>query len=248
MNRYKKIIDYLNGCIEKDCLSHAYIFYGPDESSKKSVALEFANKILNANFTFHPDLILVSADADEERSIDLIRQIKKFLALSSYYGGHKIVIIEATEKLNIYAQSALLKIFEEAPIHAIIILCAKTLNSIPETIASRGVKLSFWHQDKNELLLNEQITESFNEILSGDSKDIYYTMEKFSNYAVIEIFKLWLWYLRTKFLVNPSSKSNALLKASQNIYFKLNETNINPKFAYDELILNLNYEANKINF
>ena len=241
MSSYLKITNYLDKCIENDMLSHAYIFYGPDESVKKEIALKFANKILSAQggpaSGWNPDLILILADGDEERSINLIRQLKKFLILSPYYGNYKIVIIEAAEKLNIYAQSVLLKIFEEAPSHAIIILNAKTIDSIPETIASRGVKLPFWRQN-NALPVDENIAEIFNKIISGDLKDPYLMIEKFGDPA-IEIFKSWLYYLRTKFLTSPTQKLNNLLKTSQNIYFKLNETNINPKFAYDELILSL---------
>ena len=268
MNNYQKIIDYLNKCIENNCLSHAYIFYGPDELAKKTIALKFANKIFNADFNsdasaadvpvgeptpcvgfgaptfqrqgFNPDLILISADTDEERSINSIRQLKKFLTLSSYYGKYKIAIIDAVEKLNIYAQNTLLKIFEEAPNHAIIILSAKTIGGVPETIASRGVKLPFWRQDDVEMETDKKIIETFDEIISGEPKDLYYIIEQFNDYSAIEIFKLWLWYLRTKFLFNPNQKLSNLLKTSQNIYFKLNETNINPKFAYDGLILNLN--------
>lgn len=239
MSSYSKITAYLNRCVETDTLSHAYIFYGPDESTKKEIILKFVNKIFNADFNFNPDLILISADADEERSINLIRQLKKFLILSPYYGKYKVAVIEAVEKLNIYAQSALLKIFEEAPSHAIIILSAKTINGIPETIVSRGVKLPFWRQNNTESLADGKITKIFEEILSGDAQDEYYTLEKFNDRKAIEIFKLWLWYLRTKFLFDPTRKLNNLLKISQNIYFKLNETNINPKFAYDELILGL---------
>ena len=254
MNNYQKITDYLNKCIENNCLSHAYIFYGPDELAKKTIALKFANKIFNADFNsdasvgaptfqrqgFNPDLILISADTDEERSINSIRQLKKFLTLSSYYGKYKIAIIDAVEKLNIYAQNTLLKIFEEAPNHAIIILSAKTISGVPETIASRGVKLPFWQQDGVEMEADKKIIETFDEIISGEPKDLYYIIEQFNDYSAIEIFKLWLWYLRTKFLFDPTQKLNNLLKVSQNIYFKLNETNINPKFAYDGLILNLN--------
>ena len=240
MNNYHKITYYLNSCIENNFLSHAYIFYGPDESAKKAIALKFANKILNYDFDFNPDLFLISADTDEERSINSIRQLKKFLILSPYYGKYKIAVIEAVEKLNIYAQNALLKIFEEAPHHAIIILIAKTIDSIPETIASRGVKLPFWQQDGVEMEADKKIIETFDEIISGEPKDLYYIIEQFNDYSAIEIFKLWLWYLRTKFLFNPNQKLSNLLKTSQNIYFKLNETNINPKFAYDGLILNLN--------
>lgn len=245
MYSYQKTIDYLNKCIDKDALSHAYIFYGPDEAAKKAIALKFANKILNSNFNFNPDLILISVDTDEERSINLIRQLKKFLILTPYYGNYKIAIIDAAHKLNIYAQSALLKIFEEAPNHAIIILSAKTIDSIPETIASRGVKLPFWRQDNVEPLTDKKITEIFNEIIANDPKDLYYIVEKFNEYPAIEIFKSWLIFLRNKFLLNPNQKLNNLLNTSHNIFFKLNETNINQKFAYDELILSLRNTSTK---
>lgn len=239
MNKYTRIESYLNNCIENDMLSHAYIFYGPDESTKKEIALKFSDKILNKNLKFNRDLILISAGNDEERSINLIRHLKKFLTLSPYYGKYKIAIIDAAEKLNIYAQNALLKIFEEAPSHAIIILNVKTICGIQETLASRGVKLPFWRQNDIKPQADKKLAEIFEEILSDSAKDRYYTIEKFNNHTAIEIFKLWLEFLRNKFLINPTGKLKDLLKASQNIYFKLNETNINPKFAYDELILSL---------
>lgn len=241
MSSYSKIIAYLNKCVEIDILSHAYIFYGPDESAKKEIILKFVNKILNPfeKLSFNPDLILISAEADEERSINLIRQLKNFLILSPYYGKYKIAVIEAVHKLNIYAQSALLKIFEEAPESAIIILSAKTIDGIPETIGSRGVKLPFWRQNNAESSVDAEITKIFEEILSGSAQDRYYALEKFNGYKAIEIFKSWLWYLRTKFMHDPTKRLNNLLKTSQNIYFKLSETNINPKFVYDELILSL---------
>ena len=136
---YKKIIDYLTRCIERNCLSHAYIFYGPDEDSKHEIALWFANTILSAKGgKFHPDLFFIKPVFNEEISIDWIRQLKNFLTLRPYSSEFKIVIIETAEKLNSYAQNALLKIFEEAPNHAIIILCAKTLDSISDTKIGRA--------------------------------------------------------------------------------------------------------------
>lgn len=253
---YEKIDTYLNKCIEKDVLSHSYIFYGPDEINKKNIAIKFARKILNSfdklrvnteqgrsintDALFHPDLILIQSDGGEERSISLIRQLQKFLILSPYSGNYKIVIIEAFEKLNPFSQNTLLKIFEEAPSHAIIILCAKTIDSIPNTIVSRGVKLSFWKQYNIRGLTDKNIISFFNRILSETSnKNLYYESQSLNDYKTIEVFRLWLRFLRDRFLLDPSKKLADLLKVSQNIYFKLNETNINPKFAYDELILNM---------
>ena len=236
---YKKLNNYLNKCIEKDLLSHAYIFYGPDEVAKKNIALNFADKILNSVSEFKPDLMLIRTDTDEELSINLIRQLKKFLFLRPYFGKYKIAIIEKAENLNIYAQNALLKIFEEAPNHAIIIICVKTIDLISETIASRGVKLPFWQENNEEPTSDIKILDTFNKMVDNDSKNQYRLIEQFSNYETSLIFKEWVKFLRIKFLSGQNERFINLLKVSQNIYFKLNETNINPKFAYDQLVLNL---------
>lgn len=236
---YEKISAYLNNCIEKDILSHAYIFYGPDEINKKNIAMEFTKKILGTNAFFHPDLILVPSDDGEERSINVIRQLQKFLILSPYSGSYKIVIIEAFEKLNAYSQATLLKIFEEAPSHAIIILCAKTIDSIPATIASRGVKLPFWKKSNVGLVEDKNILNFFNGMLKENPENLYLEIQKLNDYKPVEVLELWLGFLRERFLLNPNKKLANFLNVSQNIYFKLNETNINPKFAYDELIINL---------
>src|SRR3989344_5063894 len=118
MDNYDKIKTYLNYCLDSDNLSHAYIFYGPDEISKRRIAFWFANNILkNKDARFHPDLFSFKPEIFSDISIDLIRQMKKFLSLSPYSGTYKVVIIENAENLNDYAQNALLKTFEEAPIH-----------------------------------------------------------------------------------------------------------------------------------
>lgn len=238
MEKYEKTISYLNRCISENLLSHAYIFYGPDEDSKHEIVLWFANTILrNKNFKFHPDLFFIKPEFNEEISIDWIRQLKKFLTLRPYSSEFKIVIIETAEKLNSYAQNALLKIFEEAPNHAIIILGAKTLDSISDTIVSRAIKLPFWRIPTEALPPDKTISDIFELLLKTDFSNKYGCIEKFDSPKVLEIFKAWLNFLRIKFKANPTKKITDLLTKSQNIYFKLNETNINPKFAYDELAL-----------
>jgi len=139
--KYQKISQYLNRCIDESSLSHAYVFYGPDEYFKNEIALWFANKILkNESSKFHPDLFSIESDYDEEISINFVRQLKNFSTLRPCLGEYKVAIIQSAEKLNSFSQNALLKIFEEAPKHVIIILCAKTVDSILSTIASRAVK------------------------------------------------------------------------------------------------------------
>jgi len=233
---YQKTTEYLTKCIENNILSHAYIFYGPDEDGKKEIAHWFANKILdNKDLKFHPDLFIIKPEVSDEVIINSIRQLKKFLSLSPYSAEHKAVIIESGEKLNSYAQNALLKTFEEAPTHAVIILCAKTIDSILETIASRGIKIPFWRI--TEQTMDKKMEDIFDKLIKSNFSERYGLIEKLTNYEPLSVFREWLKFLRNKFLENPAPKTAKILAESQNIYFKLNETNYNPKFAYDELFL-----------
>ncbi|MBI4919962.1 hypothetical protein HY838_01595 [Candidatus Azambacteria bacterium] len=236
---YKKIANYLTKCIGRDYLSHAYIFYGPDEDSKHKTAFWFADKILkNDNRKFHPDLLSIKPEMNDELSIDLIRQLKNFLTLRPYSNEYKIAIIETAEKLNNFAQNALLKIFEEAPKHAIVILCVNTLDSIADTIISRAVRLPFWRIKPAVSEPDKKTSDIFEALLGANFSSKYNYIEKLNSQKAPKIFKTWLYFLREKFKTNPTKKITDLLAKSQNIYFKLNETNINPKFAYDELLLN----------
>lgn len=238
---YPKIINYLNNCNENNALSHAYIFYGPDEISKTEIAFWFARKIigLENQRAWHPDLFLIKSEKDEIITINLIRELKKILALTPYSASHKIIIIQEAERLSSYSQNAMLKILEEAPNRAVIVLCAKTLDSLLPTIVSRAVKLPFWKFKNKYPEVEEKNTEVFDKLLSADFLDKYSCIDKLGECKPADFFSSWLDFLRMKLLKNPTKKSANLTAISQNIYFKLMETNINPKFAYDELILNL---------
>lgn len=69
--------------------------------------------------------------------VDEAMDIVKKLALKSYEGGHKIMIIWMAEKMNISASNKLLKLIEEPPDKTILILIAEDEEQIIQTIKSR---------------------------------------------------------------------------------------------------------------
>lgn len=75
--------------------------------------------------------------------VDEAQNIVKKLALKSYEGGHKIMIIWMAEKLNIPASNKLLKLIEEPPDKTVIILIAEDEEQIIQTIRSRCQVLHF---------------------------------------------------------------------------------------------------------
>ncbi|OIQ31102.1 MAG: DNA polymerase III subunit delta' [Bacteroidetes bacterium MedPE-SWsnd-G2] len=75
--------------------------------------------------------------------VDEAQDIVKSLALKSYEGGYKVMLIWMAEKMNISAANKLLKLIEEPPNKTIFILVAEDEESIINTIKSRCQILHF---------------------------------------------------------------------------------------------------------
>jgi DNA polymerase-3 subunit delta' len=81
-------------------------------------------------------------DADAKRlkreiTVDEARKLKSFFALSSADGGRRVVIVDAADELNPNAANAILKILEEPPEGAVILMIAHQPSRLLPTIRSR---------------------------------------------------------------------------------------------------------------
>ncbi|MFH1187461.1 MAG: AAA family ATPase [bacterium] len=166
---HEKIISFLQAGIEKNNLSHAYIFYGAKHLGKRTVAQYFAKSIFCKELHHqnglpcgkcancrqfenktHSDLIILKRITDSKTgklkkniSIEQIKEASGKLALSSFLKDYKIVIIEEAEKLSLSAANSLLKILEEPKGKTIFILVANHFENLPKTIISRCQKIKF---------------------------------------------------------------------------------------------------------
>ena len=75
--------------------------------------------------------------------VDEALDISKSLALKSYEGGYKIMLIWMAEKLNTQAANKLLKLIEEPPNKTVFLLIAEEEEQIINTIRSRCQALHF---------------------------------------------------------------------------------------------------------
>ena len=168
-----KIIENLTNIINNDKVGHAYIFSGPKGIGKMKTAQSFACALMCDNFdgdscgecknchlTFgnaHPDLKIVdySLDSDGKQkasiSVDAIREFKTDIYLKPFYAKRKIYILDNADKLTVEAQNALLKIFEEPPLYATVILICSNISKILSTIISRAVLVKFSALKSEEL-------------------------------------------------------------------------------------------------
>lgn len=92
----------------------------------------------------HPDVRFITlAEESNQVTIDQIRELIDFLALTAQQGGYKAVVIDPADHMNTAAANALLKCLEEPPSTSLLILIASRPARLPATIRSRCQTLTF---------------------------------------------------------------------------------------------------------
>lgn len=86
-----------------------------------------------------------------EIRVDDAQEILKSLALKSYEGGYKIMIVWMADKMNIAASNKLLKLLEEPPEKTVFILISENEEDIIQTIRSRCQILHFIGLSENSI-------------------------------------------------------------------------------------------------
>lgn len=155
--------DLLKQHIAAGRVRHAYLLTGPDGIGKRTLAIQFA-KALNCSAPpeagefcgqcsrckridegHYPDLHIVEVgQLDEQRgttsseiSIDQIIALQKQLALTSFEGTWRVGLILRFWQASISAANALLKTLEEPSPNVVLILTARSEDSLLPTIVSR---------------------------------------------------------------------------------------------------------------
>ena len=95
-----------------------------------------------------------------EIRVDDAQEILKSLALKSYEGGYKVMIIWMADKLNIAASNKLLKLLEEPTDRTVFILISENEEDIIQTIRSRCQVLHF--NGLNETVIAEALVSREN--------------------------------------------------------------------------------------
>lgn len=140
-------ISRLSKLVQTGNLSHAYLFFGEAKDEMKKEALAIARELEGGaasvdveSYTLIDSSII---DASEKNSlgIDIVREIKNFLWQKPLKSKKRTVVILGAEELTREAQNAILKILEDPPRTALIILVATTLERLLTTITSRLQKV-----------------------------------------------------------------------------------------------------------
>lgn len=153
--------------LETDRLAHAYIVEGPEGVGKFSFALFASSAILCkgdrkpcgkcdvcAKFAEgnHPDFYVVSPEKESSQiKVEAVRDIKKSVYLLPNDGDKKVYVIKDGQKMNVQAQNALLKLFEEPPSSAIFFILTDKRESLLPTVISRGHIITLCPSDGKEI-------------------------------------------------------------------------------------------------
>lgn len=226
------IFEFLTKSIINNKIASSYIFYGPDNLGKTTIANYFARSLvcldkdrltlpcgtcLNCQQSkkgIHGDIHLISKEKDKKNiSIEQVRDFIRTLGLSSFLNSYKIGIIKHAENLSQEAVNALLKTLEEPNLKVVIILITLDSEALPATIISRSQVLKF-NQVKTDIIYDYLI------------KNYKATRSAAKNFSRLALGRP---ALAVKFLENSDFYEN--YKKSVEVFIKVMDNDINIRLA-----------------
>jgi DNA polymerase-3 subunit delta' len=150
-------LDLLTRQLAQGRVAHAYLFTGPPQVGKGTLARWFAQALLceapdgwpcgvclscqRVEAGSHPDVRALSLEVQpggrRTLGIEAVRAMRSGMAERPYSGRRKVYLIEDAEAMTDEAQNALLKTLEEPPSFVVILLAALSDHALLPTVVSR---------------------------------------------------------------------------------------------------------------
>lgn len=135
-------------------MPHAFIIEGADGLGKSTFARLIARAAMctceepmagacshcrKIRENIHPDLLFVTGSGKINAiSIDAVRDMRKEAMIAPNEADKRVFVLEDCDNMLLAAQNAFLKIFEEAPPHAVFVMTCRSAMNLLTTIRSRG--------------------------------------------------------------------------------------------------------------
>ncbi len=121
----------------------------------------------------HPDLLTVERQMDQKKGrlrdvvdVEEVRKVAPFLRMTASGGGWRVVVIDDADTMNRSSQNAVLKILEEPPSNALLILVTHRMGAMIPTIRSRCQLVTF--HPLEDSLIRELARREFSDAPAGD--------------------------------------------------------------------------------
>lgn len=181
------------------------------------------------------DIFIITA-AKQEISIDQIRQLKSHIYQKPLEYPFKFVIIENATTATTEAQNSLLKILEEPPPHAILVLEAKNKALLLPTITSRTILIktgSVEKDTKSETLLDQNLESALDKISTQEDAREFLDREIINLNRQLEEkaggHKVKFTYFDLSSAIEKCARAKEMVEA-----------NVNPTFTLANLVFSLN--------
>ena len=167
----------LAGALAAGRLHHAWLLTGPEGIGKATLAYRFARRLLagpapdgslaldpqhpvfrRVAAGAHADLLAVERGYDARRQrkqtvipVEETRRVGQFMALTPAEGGWRVAIIDGADEMNPAAANALLKVLEEPPPRAVLLLISAAPGRLLPTLRSRCRRLRLAPLDEADM-------------------------------------------------------------------------------------------------
>jgi len=223
---------------------HSIVISGGNQKKRHGEALKIGELPETS-----PDLKIIALK-EEKRTISIseIRELQKFLNLKPFQEKEKIGIILEAQNLTEEAQNALLKTLEEPPEHSRIILTADNFQKLLPTVISRCEKVKLPPIITLESEASKKIAQDFVTLLEKNIGERLAWVEENKENAkdqgeILKILAIWESTLRNLMLKNLSAEDlNEKIEKIKKIgetRRELTETSVNPRIAFEALLISL---------
>lgn len=156
INGHDWAVELLKGQVARGEVRHAYLLCGPDGVGRRTLALRFAQALCcqnppapgeacgecrpcrNIKNLSHTDLLVVERQADKTQILmEQVQKLRYDLSLAPFESPYKIGLLLNFEEASDSAQNALLKLLEEAPSRAILLITSQSAEAVLPTVMSR---------------------------------------------------------------------------------------------------------------
>ena len=215
----EKVVKILKNSIQKNKVSHAYLFETNGYKNQKELALAFAKMLLcpynysnnkkcvnctqckNIDKNIFSEIKIIDSDGlwIKKEQLDVLQ---KEFSEKSILSNKKVYIINHADRLNKASANSILKFLEEPEENIIAILTTDNMYQMLDTIISRCQIISFSRKNeldeelplnkiKNYIAIPEQLTEELLENIIGQAIEFTNYYEKNGMDTILKTQKLW---------------------------------------------------------